>query len=620
MSFSFSTETREILEQVVREPRFRAITTIPLIAPVPIALIFFVYFAFFASCALYLQGLVPLALSMLVNGMLIYAAFTPLHDAVHRSVSSHRVLNDLLGTISCFILLPGITTTVYRYLHLEHHRYSGDPNKDPDDPFVASTGLRLALTLMAPDVLWSAWYLRHWASRPVAERLNFSLGIATYLGWHAIWLTSPFALEFFLLWMIPQRIGATLVTYFFARIQHPEGFLWEESPFQCTVHIPSSSLVHVLMLGQTEHHIHHLMPSVPFYRYHQAFNASRRLFDQQNIPTRSLFRPAQNIQSVHKNAERQQTTITKVWDTAENVRAFELEATSGRSLAAFEPGSHVDVHIGDGLVRQYSLCGSPQATTCYQLACKREPDGRGGSIALFERLLVGETLEISLPRNNFPLSDDAQTYTLVAAGIGVTPILSMAYELHNRGKIFDLHIRAKSRTHLPFADSLENMPFTNNITLHLSDDTEKPTFSPASDLGKWQAEREVYVCGPDEFMTWFTADLTASNWPDSAIFSETFVPRKLDTQPSRAFEVVMAKSNKVLTVAADEYLIDVLNANGAGIPCSCTQGICGSCITSVIGGEPLHRDAILSDAERSENTKMCVCVGRAKSGQLVLDV
>ena len=112
MSFSFSQENQEILEQVAREPRFRAITTIPLIAPIPITLIAFVYLAFFVSCALFWQGLLRLGSTMAVNGILVYAAFTPLHDAVHRSISSNRMLNDLLGTLSCFMLLPGITTVI----------------------------------------------------------------------------------------------------------------------------------------------------------------------------------------------------------------------------------------------------------------------------------------------------------------------------------------------------------------------------------------------------------------------------------------------------------------------------------------------------------------------------
>ena len=132
MSFSFSTAPREVLEQVNRKPRFLEITTIPTFAPQTIGLLAFAYGLFAVSTYAYMQGYLHWAIMIVLNGIAIFAAFTPLHDATHRTVSRNRPFNDFLGTVACFMLLPGITTRIYRYLHLEHHRFSGDKQKDPD--------------------------------------------------------------------------------------------------------------------------------------------------------------------------------------------------------------------------------------------------------------------------------------------------------------------------------------------------------------------------------------------------------------------------------------------------------------------------------------------------------
>jgi vanillate O-demethylase ferredoxin subunit len=621
MSIVFATSAREVLEQVVREPRFREITTIPLFAPITIALIVGAYALFGLSSYLYLQGYIHWAAMMALNGVAVYAAFTPLHDATHRAVSSSRRLNDLLGTIACFALLPGITTRIYRYLHLEHHRFAGEKGKDPDELFVSGHPLALLFVLPGVDVHWSLWYLFHWSSRPVSERVEFTAGIVFYVGWHTAWLLSPFAWEFFLLWMIPQRIGIFLVTYFFAHIQHPEDILWETAPFQCTVHIKGGLLKHWMFLGQTHHHIHHLLPSVPFYRYYDAWQAAKYLLQQQNIPKRGVFGSIDKVVLPdYSGAHWTNARITAVRDVAEGVREFEIRPLDGETLPAFTAGSHIDVEIADNLVRQYSLCGSPRDRERYLIAVKKEPDGDGGSRTLHDTFDAEKTLRISAPRNNFPLRDGIRDYILVSGGIGITPILAMAHELHSRGAEFQLHVCARSRASLPFADSLEQLPFAERIKVHLDDGDDAQHFAPASDLGAWKVGRELYICGPTAFMKWVQDTLLQTSWPNRSIFSETFVAPRLAPKENKPFEVELARSGKVLQVAPDQFLLDVLNDNGCGVICSCTQGICGSCITPVLAGEPEHRDAILSDAERLANDKMCVCVGRAKSPRLVLDL
>ncbi len=620
MNFAFSTSTREILEQVVREPRMRAMTTIPVFAPQTIGLIIAVYAVFATSTYLYLTGYLHVIPMMLINGVAIYGAFTPLHDGTHRSVSSNRRLNDLLGTISCLLLLPGVTTRIYRYLHLVHHRYAGDKDKDPDEIFVRTPWYLVPFVIPFPDIVWSTWYIRHWSTRPPGERFEFVCSMAFYIGFHVFWLTSPYAIEFFLVWMVPQRIGGFLVVYFFARIQHPAGVTWEAAPFQTTVHIPSNPVATVAMLGQCVHCLHHFLPTVPYYRYHRAWEAGRALFETQNIPVRTFFSPAREI--LLPASESRQWLVLEVMsveDVALDTRSYLLALPAGTrgTLPPFEAGAHIDVKTAGGLVRQYSLCGPPDDEQHYRITIKREREGRGGSNALHDELTMGTLVCVGVPRNNFPLVKDAAAYALFAGGIGVTPLLAMAHELHRQGKAFTLHLYAHSNERLPFAQSLGSLPFGGSTVTHVGEGEDKDF---ASVVGDWCEGRVLYVCGPTGFMTEVIEASRAHGWPDEAIHSETFVAREIEPSRNRPFEVELAKSGKTLQIAADEYLIDVLNANDCGIPCSCTQGICGSCLTPVLDGIPEHRDAILTDEERARGDQMCVCVGRAKGDRLVLDV
>ena len=622
MAFMFSTGAREIFEQIVHEPRFRELTTIPLFSVVQISLIAFCYLILYFSISLYLQGNLSTIPMIAINGVTIYVLFTPLHDATHRTVSRNRVVNDVLGTIACFSLLPGITTRIYRYLHLEHHRYAGDKKADPDEIFVAAHPLLLPLIIATPDINWTIWYFRHWNQRPPLERLEFVLGLAFYAGYHAFFLAGPYAMEFFLCWMIPQRIGFSLVVYFFAHIQHPKDVKYVDAPFQTTVYIVCKKIFRYMLLNQSIHCVHHFLPSVPFYRYQKAWDAGQHLFESQNIPKRTLFGPIENL--ILPTDDMQNTLdvkVTKVWMTAENVKAYQLESGSNSEpLPDFSAGAHVDVIQKDDLVRQYSLTGSSLDRTKYLIAVKKEIDGRGGSRSMHENVEIGSTLTISTPRNNFPLNLKAKKYILVAGGIGITPIMSMAYELYQASKDFVFHICARNQENLAFSEQLKESPFHKSIVIHLDDGNDSQKFDPEEILNNYAEDSEMYICGPGGFMSWVLDIGRTKGWPDEALFSETFTPRGQRENTNVAFEVELARSGKILQVGKDDFLIDVLNKANAGVPCSCTQGICGSCITPVISGDIDHRDVILTKEEHAKGDQMCVCVGRSKGERLVLDI
>ena len=626
MAMSFSTASREVLEQVVREPRFRALTQIPLLAPMEIGLVIACYSLFALSSWMYLNGNLPMPLMFLINGVAIYAVFTPLHDATHRTVSCNRMVNDLIGTIACGLLLPGITTGIYRYLHLEHHRYAGDRVRDPDEPFVSAKSWRSIAVTAGLDVLWTTWYLRQWSTRPRAEQVEFIGCITFYIGFHAAFLLSPWALEFFLVFMIPQRIGLFLVAWFFARIQHPEDVLWEEAPFQTTVQIACSRLGDIVMLGQTRHCLHHFAPSVPYYRYHRAWEYGRERFESQGVPTRTLWSPSRDLvvperqESERADSERFVATVERVQQVASDVKAYDLVPGDDQAWPAFTAGAHIDVEMSDKLVRQYSLCNPQSESQRYRIAVRHDPNGKGGSDFMHTTIKPGDRIRIGTPRNNFPLHEERDDYVLIAGGIGVTPLLSMAYRLHEIGKSFELHQCARSAGALAFRDEHADLPFADSMHVWLDDTDYERRFDAASAIGKYRQGRALYVCGPSGFMSMVMSRARELGWPQEAMVSETFVPPRMDASNNESFEVELARSGDVLNVGADEFLIDVLHANGHYVMCSCTQGICGSCMTPVLEGEPDHRDAIMTDDERAANNQMTVCVSRAKSKRLVLDI
>ncbi|MEH6557049.1 MAG: fatty acid desaturase [Oceanicoccus sp.] len=621
MVFSFNQTTQEVLEQVVREPRFQTLTKLPVFAPMEIGLGLFAFILFGTGTALYLSGYIPLLLMLVINSFAIYASFTPLHDATHRSVSSNRQINDLIGTLCCLLLLPGITTRIYRYLHLEHHRFAGSPTKDPDELFVAAPAWALPFVLASLDVHWSLWYIKHWNSRPKSERIEFVACMSFYVGVHIFFLTSPYALAFFLCFMIPQRFGLFYVAWFFAHIQHPKGVEWEDAPFQTTVRVKTNEVGSWLLLGQAFHCLHHLAPSIPYYRYKKAWTLGEHLFERQNVPTRTLWRESTDLVLPSKQTETWLSAkVASITLVADDIAAYEFVPNNQEVWPRFEAGAHIDVNLRQGLVRQYSLYNSPADNQRYRVAVRQDVNGAGGSVFMHTEVKQDDVLNISAPRNNFPLQHDFEHYLLVAGGIGITPLLAMAHELYSRNTSFELHVFAKHLNDVAFHDRLTDFPFAARITVHTNDGAGFARSKISTNVKRYQPGNVMYLCGPTNFMESVIDSAKQVAWPTEHIYLETFVPPEIDETQNELFEVELASTGEVLTVKADEHLIDVLHDNGYAVMCSCTQGMCGSCITPVLEGVPEHRDSILSDEKRAANKSMTVCVSRSKSKRLVLDL
>jgi vanillate monooxygenase ferredoxin subunit len=315
-------------------------------------------------------------------------------------------------------------------------------------------------------------------------------------------------------------------------------------------------------------------------------------------------------------------SIAKIEETALDVRAFELVHADNIPLPPYEAGAHIDVYLPSGLVRQYSLCGRAEQVDAYTIAVQHVTASRGGSRAM-HALRVGDTLRIEGPRNHFPLVHDAQHSVLLAGGIGITPLLCMAERLAGAGASFELHYCVRERKRAAFLDRLDALPLRGYYALYPDNapadariDFERVVRNPS--IGS-----HLYVCGPSGFMDHALDTAKRAGWQADQLHREYFGTPTV-ANPSvaadRVFSVRLARSGKVLCVGENQTVVEALAAQGMRIETSCEQGVCGTCLTRVLAGEPDHRDLYLTDNERARNDRFLPCCSRSLSDELVLDL
>jgi len=304
---------------------------------------------------------------------------------------------------------------------------------------------------------------------------------------------------------------------------------------------------------------------------------------------------------------------------ADGICSYELVPTGGGALPAFEAGAHVDVHLPGSLVRQYSLCNAPGETHRYQIGVLRDAGSRGGSEAMHDHIDVGSVLSISAPKNHFPLVEASRSL-LLAGGIGVTPILAMAETLASKGAAFEMHYCARSPEKAAFKQRLGESHLRQLVHFHYDSGEPAQKLDMAALLANPQPDTHLYVCGPQGFIEYVLGTAKAQGWPQTQLHVEYFSAAAVDTTGDQPFDVKLASSGKVFTVAAGTTVIRVLLEAGVEIPYSCEEGVCGTCLTRVIEGVPDHRDMYLTEEEQAANDQFTPCCSRAKSKVLVLDL
>ena len=308
--------------------------------------------------------------------------------------------------------------------------------------------------------------------------------------------------------------------------------------------------------------------------------------------------------------------VARKWQVAEQVMAFRLEALSGQ-FPTFQPGAHIDVNLPNGMSRQYSLTNGPGETDHYTIGVKHDIASRGGSTCLHDDVQEGDVLAISAPHNNFPLRRDAVKTILIAGGIGITPLLSMAKTLKAQELPFELHIFAQSKDDLAFPNILHNLG--TSMIPHTGLTPQATCDVIAGVLANYTPAQHVYICGPGAMLEATRELATKAAWPDEAVHFEYF-KNTHEIEYNTTFEIALSRSALTLQVPAGKTILQVLRDNGIKAPSSCEQGACGTCLMTVIEGEPDHQDVYLSTTERAANQKIITCVSRSKSNRLVLDI
>jgi len=306
---------------------------------------------------------------------------------------------------------------------------------------------------------------------------------------------------------------------------------------------------------------------------------------------------------------------------AKDICLLDLTSSNGQPLPAFEAGAHIDVCLREDRVRQYSLCNPPGQPSTYQIAVLLDPESRGGSKAVHEDVRAGDTLVISAPRNRFELVAGAPYSLLLAGGIGVTPLLAMAWTLLARGAGFQMHYFVRSAQRAAFRAVIDASPLASHVSYWFDDDAA--TARPAIDelIGRSPVGTHVYVCGPGGFIDHAIGACERSGLSTEHIHYERFQAargaREVDEQE---FTVVIGSTGQQIVVARDESVTEALARSGVTIPVSCEQGICGTCLTRVRGGIPDHRDQYLTEQERLAGDCFLPCCSRSLTPELVLDV
>jgi ferredoxin-NADP reductase len=310
--------------------------------------------------------------------------------------------------------------------------------------------------------------------------------------------------------------------------------------------------------------------------------------------------------------------LTEVETVARDTNVYTFARPDGGRLPPYKPGAHIDIHLPNGLTRQFSLLNPDADPERYVVAIKLDAASRGGSRYIFDELRVGHTLKISAPRNNFPLVEDAEHVVLFAGGIGITPVWCMAQQLAAQNRSWELYYSCRSRADMAFLAALEKLG-PKRVHLHFDDETAGKFLDLAAAIGTAPANAHFYCCGPNPMLAAF--ETAATSRPHHHVHVEYFTPKAEAAGATLGgFWVELARSGEEYFIPEGRKILEVLYEAGIDVDYSCELGICGECVTRVISGIPEHHDSVLSEEEQATNERVMICCAGCKSERLVLDM
>lgn len=323
--------------------------------------------------------------------------------------------------------------------------------------------------------------------------------------------------------------------------------------------------------------------------------------------------------------EKLKVVVDSISRQGEGNLAITLMPVQPLNLPEWQAGAHIDIYLPNQLTRQYSLTGNPTQQDQYVICVKKEQLSRGGSQYIHEHLRVGQYIEISAPRNQFAIKT-AEEYLLVAAGIGITPILAMAEQLEAQQKNFELYYCVKTPLHLAFTSRWRQGFKFGKIHVLYSALGESLRAKHPESLQRPLTNKRLYLCGPQGFMQDYQHYAIELGWQAEQIHLEAFHPPQLqsasfDSASNTGFEIKLKHSGQSFHVPEDQSIAQVLLEHQINIPLSCEMGMCGACLTRVLAGEVDHKDSVQSDSEKNASEQyIALCCSRAKSPVLELDL
>jgi tetrachlorobenzoquinone reductase len=310
--------------------------------------------------------------------------------------------------------------------------------------------------------------------------------------------------------------------------------------------------------------------------------------------------------------------LTGIEDVARDTKLYTFARVEGGALPAYKPGAHIDLHLPNGLLRQFSLVVPNSDPASYVVGVKRDENSRGGSRYIIDEMKVGDRIKISAPRNNFPLIENADHVVLVAGGIGITPIWCMTQQLIALGRPWTLHYSCRSRADMAFLEALKALD-PQSVHLHFDEEAGGKFVDLGAAIAAAPANSHFYCCGPNPMLKAFEA--AAASRPRSHVHVEYFTPKDdAAATGTGGFWVELARSGEEYYIPAGKKVLEVLFDAGVDVDYSCELGICGACETRVISGTPIHHDSVLSEEEQATNEKVMICCCGCATERLVLDM
>ena len=313
-----------------------------------------------------------------------------------------------------------------------------------------------------------------------------------------------------------------------------------------------------------------------------------------------------------------QVEITRAEAAADGVMLYEFRAPDGSDLPEWRAGAHLDIVVAPEFLRQYSMCGDPADHSRYVIAVLREEAGRGGSKLMHRIFTPGRKVFVSRPINHFPLDEGAPHSLLMGGGIGITPMIAMAHELHGAGRSFELHYSGRSRESMGFLRELAEVPWAERVSVHVTDEATRADLSAI--MAAQPSGTHVYTCGAERYMAAVMEAAEAAGVPEEARHLEYFSTPEVPDYVNHPFVLRLARSGRELEVPAERNATDVLADAGVHVDVKCSDGLCGVCRCGLLSGDVEHRDFVLSKAQRKDAIILCQSRAAQAGGVVEIDL